>query len=489
MKLKHSRVVAALLGLGSLSVAVHAGTRIQVALDDGSTVTVDNISTYPETTVRTLVLAADRSTQDGCPYDAPNRKGLIRSGDRVVISNAYVAWLDMTVTDGAGYPGGDSYARSGALAGYWTLNPQTASFRFLTPASGSNCWNWPRNELIPGSASPSGQKYWWDRYAPPTEHNIEVIARQGATAAEDRGLLYTANGSQLAPNGGWAMDVDGQHNADGSVYFRAKGKMATGVRPGNGSAPHHCRNFQVALLDACTQPNGQPTVETSASPALHSELEYYFRAQDIMIGWRFKADVTVSARNVFVFQWMAYANGQDMDGASCAIPPTSGWADRWPAASFTQSWYAQSSAALRPNFATQGSPAHSVFAAQTPVKMVNAPRCNAYNHDINTANAHIQGNNDVVSGTWLRVGESNPPYSANKPFMTFVNLTPSTGGDGSKTAPYPFKWNRMLAWNEAHLDGTLGAGFASGPFAEREKYTTLLAGKWYYHLHALSSSY
>src|SRR5687767_10598619 len=134
-----------------------AVTRISVTLDDGSTVTVDDTSSYGTATVQQLVLVADRSTADGCPFDAPDRKGLFTTGDRIVVSDNFVAWLDLTLTDGNDF--GSSFGANwsrGELAGFWALNPSTKMFKYFTLASDQNCWNWPRNQLIPGSNSPCG---------------------------------------------------------------------------------------------------------------------------------------------------------------------------------------------------------------------------------------------------------------------------------------------------------------------------------------------
>lgn len=139
-----ARKTLLLTALAAAAPLASAATRLTVALDAGATVTVDNISTMSEATVRSLVLAADRSTQDGCPYAAPDRKGLIRSGDRVVVSDRYIAWLDVTSTDGVSFPSGfpSKYTRSGELAGYWTLDPATQGFKFLVSADARHCANW-----------------------------------------------------------------------------------------------------------------------------------------------------------------------------------------------------------------------------------------------------------------------------------------------------------------------------------------------------------
>lgn len=447
-----------------------AATRITVSLDAGASVTVDNISSFPEATVRSLVLAADRSTQDGCPYDAPDRKGLIRSGDRVVISDHYLAWLDITSTDGVGFPNGfpPKYTRSGELAGYWTLDPSTQGFKFLIPADAHHCANWARNELIPGSASPAGEKLWWDRYAPPTEHTIAVVtAHDPVDEAKDTKVLFAHNYSQGAPNGLWKLAVDGQVNSDGAVYFKTTGRMADA----SGS---------VDVSDG-TDANGITTV-------INSEVEYFFRPTDILNAWRFSASNTVEANNVYVFYWVAQASGQDMDGTACDVEPKA--LDVWPSISYTKTWYTQASVPLVPTFPTNGQPAYHEFPVGSTVKMVNGPKCsNPYvNQDINSWKYRERNPNVIVDGTWLRVGESLSTPANSKRFLTYVHQMPNPNGDGSKASPFDFKFNRMLSWNETH-DGTLGFGVASGPYSKRVDYSILNAGTWYYTLHALSSAY
>ena len=136
--------------------------RIQVALDDGSAVTVDNASKMPDQKVNDLVLAADRSTQTGSPF-TQKAKGLFNRGDRIFVSDYYIAWFDYTIGDGvAPPPRWPTFSRSGDLAGLWSLDPETQNFRYpyktiskldKEDSSKNISWNWARNELIPGSNS------------------------------------------------------------------------------------------------------------------------------------------------------------------------------------------------------------------------------------------------------------------------------------------------------------------------------------------------
>ena len=128
------------------------------------------------TWIGSRVLAADRSTQDDCVFSPPDLGGLMQFGDRVCVTDHYIAWFDYTRNDGV--PFGPAFAadwdRSGALAGLWTLDPELGDFRHYR--TGPNGCAWPHNELVPGSASPNQEQHWWDRYAPPTEHSIQVVS-------------------------------------------------------------------------------------------------------------------------------------------------------------------------------------------------------------------------------------------------------------------------------------------------------------------------
>jgi len=143
-----------------------AKSRFSVTLDDSSTVTVDNASSMTDNWVSGLVIAADRSTQEDCPYDSPNYKGLFKNGDRICVTDNYMVWFDYTTNDGMTFsnpPYGGNWERSGALAGFWSLDPNTSYFKYWKTGP-NDCWNWAHNELISGSASPNQEQHWWDKY-------------------------------------------------------------------------------------------------------------------------------------------------------------------------------------------------------------------------------------------------------------------------------------------------------------------------------------
>lgn len=460
-----SVLVAAFLA-ATVFVPAEAANRLTVTLDGGATITVDNISSFPTATIRTLVLAADRSTQDGCPYNTPDTRGLFRTGDRIVISNRYLAWLDLTKTDGVSYPSsfGAPYSRSGEMAGYWTLDPATQNFRYLTNTGPENCFNWARNELIPGSNSPSGQKYWWDKYGPPTEHVISfVTALDPVNEANDTKAVFTHTLSQAASNGNWQLAVDGQVNADGSIYYKTTGRMAS-------------LQFQVDITDN-NDANG-------IAATMVSEVEYYFRATDILNAWRFSPTTTVSADNIFVFYWTAYS-GQDEDATACDVAT----GEQWPSSTYTTGMNVTSNVPLVPTFATAGQPAFYQFPAGANVPMVTGSTCPTVprNQDINTWKASTRHNGVVVDGTWMKIKETAPGVTPSGRTLTFNTLKPNPNGIGTKSSPYDVEFERMLAWNETR-DGTFGFGVAAGPYNRRVDYSQFLSGKWYYALHALISA-
>jgi hypothetical protein len=138
-----------------------AVVRFQHQMDDGTFITVDNASGWPQSTVVNLVYAADRSTRSGCPYDF-GTKGLFKTGDRIFVNQNYLAWFDYTIGDGVVYPAGfdNGWSRSGELAGFWTIDSVTQFPKYFRQAPGG-CWNWPANELISGSASGDGGGPYW----------------------------------------------------------------------------------------------------------------------------------------------------------------------------------------------------------------------------------------------------------------------------------------------------------------------------------------
>src|SRR5512134_2742788 len=103
--------------------------RLEIPLSGTSqTLTVDDTTGWPAETLRRLVNAANASTRDDCPADGG---GLMAPGDRIFVSESYLAWFDYTKPDGSPFPSAfrADYARSGALAGLWALDPDLGWFR------------------------------------------------------------------------------------------------------------------------------------------------------------------------------------------------------------------------------------------------------------------------------------------------------------------------------------------------------------------------
>jgi hypothetical protein len=416
-------------------------SRLNVAMDNGTTVTVDNISSYSTTWVSNLVLAADRSTREDSPYDAPVSKGLFKTGDRIVVSNNYLAWLDFTIGDGASSTHND-WARGGELAGYWRLDPATQYFKYFTTGP-SGKFNWPRNMLVPGSASPANEDNFWDNYAPPTEHTIY-----------SNNVLYSHHYAQraAAQGGGWnlAPGKDGQINAFGSISY---------------------------------QTNAFMTSANNIVSSISSEVEYRFDQEEILSYWRFKPSAAVAAANVYVYLWMAYS--PDANKPPLPLPNNLPLCDqavqgRWPTYYATRSIFVGSNRQIKSNtgpFAFQQLPANSILQAYFSSK---CPSNDTYfNDDINTSEIN---SSSVTNGAFLTISESNTLSLASRT-LTFKYLSAVGDLSGSSSSnPANFPFTRMVASGERR-DMVFGFGIADGPYAKPDKTPDdrimLTGGKWY----------
>lgn len=264
--------------------------RFTVGLDDGSLVTVDTISQYPHATVATMVIAADRSTQTGCPFSV-RKKGLIRAGDRVLVTDYYIAWFDYTFDDGVAAPGWpqSTFDRSGALAGLWSLDPTTVGptgvyFKNVvgfTNATYGICFNWPRNELEPGSYSPTGVMNWWDKYSPPNENTIGVV--NGANIANGIEAVSVHYGD-ASLSAGFTMVDDGLQDANMAVHYSISKNLADS--------------------------NGNTGLESisGGSALIHTNFAYVANEAGITVYWNFlAAGGSVYAMNVYSSLWQSYA--------------------------------------------------------------------------------------------------------------------------------------------------------------------------------------
>lgn len=126
-----------------------AASRIEVSIV-GGTVTVDTMSSIPESRIRWLVQIADRSSCTTNPI-INNCDGFMSPGDRVVVGDNYMAFMDLTRENNYGSGGG------GVLRGVWMLvNDITGNrnFKYI-----SNSSNQAPNNLFPGSAVGSGDAH------------------------------------------------------------------------------------------------------------------------------------------------------------------------------------------------------------------------------------------------------------------------------------------------------------------------------------------
>jgi hypothetical protein len=388
---------------------------IIVPLDDGSIVKTRSLSTLlTEAEVRTLVLVADRSTVQKRPYNLAG-KGLIKPDDRIVITDNYIAWLSYTKA---------AYSRSGELAGVWTLNPATRTFKYfvgLNTAEPSPNY-WPRNELIPGSeaSKPNGQPYFWDKFAPPTEHTIGVI--RNSDGAE---LLLAHN---YIKDAGALVELPIQPtNTDGTLSFVTSGVMAT---------------F-----------NGVTDVGGSIS----SRLEYRFSPTNIDSIWNFTPSANLISNNVYVFLWLAYAPGYVFANPPCDAR----LAGELPISTFASNLFVRSAGvSLITNYNANSDFAGPVLTyspGSTPPIQIGAGKfcqANYFNFDI--------GSTSFINGASIEISPDQAfSGSSRKTKFTHLPLIPSANGVPSSVTQFPFA--RLLAWKETR-DGTQGFGMTKGPY-------------------------
>ena len=423
-------------------------TRFNATLQNGTTVTVDNVSQWSNDWVGGLVLAADRSTQEDSPYDMPCYKGLMKTGDRVCVTNNYLAWFDSSTGDGVNFapPYGNTWTRAGQLTGWWTLDPSTSYFKYWKTGP-NGYWNWAHNELIPGSCSPNQDQHWWDQHGFPLEHTIAV---------DVGGTMYFMSYpyTKQTPTSGYTVLADGVVQGDG-VHYKSSAKMA--------SWTYNC--------DVTDGYDGN-----GISNWIDAEVEYVCRPNDIYCRWRFKPNnANVTASNLYIAAWTAYA--QDEDGTACDVyAPTS----QWPGTVYGQPIYNQSSRPLWRNYPSPYGP----FPAGTIVTMTMGQTCSSpyYNVDIVTNPGWTVGDGD-----YIRCGES-PSLSSSMPRWQFLNLGVPNSGNGTYDNAYHIQWHDLISWNETH-DGTFGFGAGRGPFTDPADFITLQSGVWYQGEFTLSTNF
>jgi hypothetical protein len=445
-----------------LSTAVGASeatrkTRLEIPLSGTShTITVDDTTGWPAENLRWLVNAANASTRDDCPADGG---GLMAPGDRVFVTESYLAWFDYTKEDGSPYPSAfrTDYARSGALAGLWALDADSSWFRH-SQRGPSGCADWARNELIPGSASVRNDaEHWWDKYAPPVEHSLLVDDDQRGFTPCARGDdlcgLFSHHLSANNPASGWRSVLDGAQDAAG-VHYKTSGRLALYRPP-----------FAVDITDR-DDGNG-------IANWIESEVEYTCRAQDVVVAWRFRAaNGPVTVKSAYSWVWTAYSKDQDLS-PGCDQGPGSEWpgTDGTPFPFFGLPVFVQSNLPLL----TGGRPARGTVPPQRVARMVtgSCPRAFPYsNPEIYTPSYAVR------DGSWIRWSEGALALARGRS-LQFIHLGVPGAGAGTSADPVHVRWKEMVYADEIY-DGVLGGGVTLSDA------WTLAAGRWHSSTFALS---
>ena len=439
-----SQLASAQSGEASLS-SVH---RITVSLDDGSTVAVDNASKMSDAAVGNLALIADRSTRTGSP-STQRAKGFFATGDRIFVTDYYLAWFDYTIDDGVPLPPRwQTYSRSGSLAGLWSLDPSTRTFRYpysSTSMSGKEdsshniSADWPRNELIPGSDSPEGEDYWWDRYSPPIAHTIVVPLTQDSSRFELLGSEF----AQKFPGSRFQMGSDGSQQSDGIHY-------------GNQFLMTNWRQTEVEFS----------SLLTGETARIKSSVEYTCHEKYIDVLWRFSPSATVPVSNILVYVWVAYSA---QDPETCTHFPA-------PAAEYgfppPQTPYQYVSTAWNGSTA----PA-TLFPWDTAIP------CSRKNVGI----GFVPSKTPLHAGSSVTIGYS-PDMNFNEPRWRFVTLAEPNAGSGTDSDPIGIPFDRLGFYYE-NSDQTYGIGLMRGPYLKPSLWLTLEKSKWYQVHYTLSTSF
>ena len=424
--------------------------RLEVALDDGSSVTVDNASKMADSRVRDLVLAADRSTQTSSPY-TQKAKGLFNRGDRIFVSDYYIAWFDYTIGDGAPLPPRwPTFSRSGDLAGIWSLDPSKQTFRYpyssfskagKDDGAKNIAGNWARNELIPGSNSPAGQNYWWDRYSPPLAHTIIIPLTEDASQYDLFGTTY----SQKFSGSNFRAELDGEQQSDG-VHYKNRFLMTSWRK-------NHA-NFK------SMQDPSQPGY-------INASTDFICHEKNIEVAWKFSPTVNVSTSNILVYLWVAYT-GQNSTACGGDFPaPTEVYG--FPSG---QSQYQY----VATNWnGQQTSPALFPWDTAVPCSKKNV------GIGVTPSTAPLQ------AGSSVTIGES-PDMNFNQPRLQFVSLAEPNAGSGTESDPVGIPFNRLGFYYENN-DQTYGIGLMRGPYTNPSDWLPLEQSKWYQVHYSISTSF
>jgi len=426
-----------------------------ITLVDGTWIRVENATSDSNCTdIQTLVRYADSSTRWSAYAWV---KGLISAGDRIFVSNDYLAWFDYSVGDGVTHPtlgyqpvlGG-----GGSLAGYWTLNGESRGYSpwFAFPKD-VGYGGWAPNELIRGSAGFFGD-YWWDSAAGGGVANQIYI---GAGYSSTRFAHWSG---QNGANSGWYILEDGVDLSDGSGVAYTTGTYLA-------SFPYN----QVDVTDA-NDSNG-------IAGRIASNLRFKCQPTRIVVEWSMQPQVTVyGVDNVTAGEtYLAYSAGED--GTAC---DAGGDGYQWPLGDI---WWGEPKH-TRSNLAMFANPYQSC-GARSVCDMSWPPwnsgsRCPSDPNDPNRVLwVTTQDGHTLAPGDSLEVWSD---YTT--PHFWLENLL-----DPAYQDPYALAlpYDHLTSWNE-ELDGAAGIGMYAGPYngdASRQK--VLYAGWWYQTQYSLEGGH
>ncbi len=460
-------ILTSLIALPLLAVAESDGAelapahRLQVRLDDGSKIDVDNASHMSASTLANLVLAADRSTRTGCPFDQAV-KGLLKFGDRVLVTDNYIAWfaytLQYAVPRPADWPAGPShvYARSGTLAGFWSLDPSKQTFRYpygSTSGTGKGdpahniCSNWARNELIPGSDSPAGQTYWWDPYAPPLENTIVVPESQ---EGEKKVEFFSSVYAQKSPGSEFKVVTDGAQDFAG-VHYKTQSWMTTW---------HFGQTYS-----SLTEPGQEGKILTS--------VEFIGKENGVEIVWDFMPTLSTPVRNLYSSIWISYS-GQN--------PTTCSRGHNYP---LPTQVYGYPSPQEPYRHARGSRPDHSADENNSAVFPWSAAvPCTRRNIGIGIKPAGAPlprlAAVDLGDGEGVAISDSLPHWR-------MVQLAEPNSGTGAIDDPINFPFDRMI-FTYDNSDQTYNLNLLRGPYAKPSQWFPLQGHKWYRVHYLLTTS-
>jgi hypothetical protein len=434
--------------------------RTHVALDDSSQVTVDNISSQiPADSLAKIVLTADRSTRTGCPFST-RAKGLFAAGDRIVVSDYYLAWFDYTLHNGveppAEWPGPYTYPRSGTLAGLWSLDPETpgptdvyfAHVAGITDRTNGVCPNWPRNELIAGSNSPRGQWYWWDMYSPGLENTMDITESADGSATGFFSSVY----AQAAAASNFQVTADGVQDSSGDLHFETSSLLTSNFG---------ATTFRSAL--------------TGRTGSIKTTFRYIAGERGVAVVWDFSSTVTASINNVYASLWLSYT------GQSATTNYPGGHNYRVPTETFGNLYrYGLSNlgVALSGPVESGGPDTPLAFRwganGNTPCFLQNTyPNC--YNIDMNAAEI---GGAPVRAGNWLIACQSSANGDAG-PCWRLTNLGVPNEGSGTPADPIRFPFERLVTSYESQ-DLQMSLCIVRGPYPTTpSRWFTLSPGVWH----------